>query len=120
MGDNMPKTKIKVTIHNEEENSDFETNAILHENMLKYKENQETTVLWNYDKNSLVRENDELRMNYVFDKNRKTEGIIHIKELEKEIRVPIITKKIERKNNDIEIEFEIDKKDFLYKVEEIK
>lgn len=116
----MPKIKIKVRVKNEEEDSSYETTAILHESILKYMENTETTVLFNYDKKSLSRDNEELRMDYVFDKKRKTEGIIYMKELGKKIRIPIITKKIERKNNDIEIQFEIDKKEFLYIIEEIK
>lgn len=120
MGENMPKLKIKVTVINEEGKSNYETTAILCDNILKYKENKETTVLYNYEKNSLLRENSELRMDYVFDLKRKTEGILQIKELDHTVRVPIHTKKIERNNINIEINFEIEKKDFLYCIEEIK
>ena len=81
-------------------------------------ENNNTTVLYDYKKNSLVRKNEELRMDYLFDVNRKTEGTIEIKEIGKSIVLPIKTTKLERKNNNIEVEFEIDQKNFLYKIEE--
>lgn len=120
MGDSMPKTNIKVTIQNEEENNVITEKAILQDSLLKYKENKDTLVIYNYDKNSLVRENNELRMDYLFDVNRKTEGIIYIKDIGQKLVIKITTKKLIRKNNNIEIHFVIENKKFLYKVEEIK
>ena len=114
----MPKINIQITVNNEEENHTYETTAILQDEVLKYIENNNTTVLYNYKNNSLVRKNEELRMDYLFDVNRKTEGTIEIKEIGKSIVLPIKTKKLERKNNNIEVEFEIDQKNFLYKIEE--
>ena len=116
----MPKLNIKVTVKNEETNESYEIPAILHEDIIKYIEKNDTTVIFDYDSNSLVRENEELRMNYLFDMDRNTEGSIQIKEIGQTILVPIETNKIERKNNDIRIEFHVEGKEFLYQIEEIK
>ncbi len=118
MGDNMPKINILVTIKNDLTDSAYTTTAIKQDSLLKYKEKDNTLVIYDYDKNSLVRENNELRMDYVFDMNKKTDGIITIKEFNKKLSVPIITNKLERKNNNIEIEFKVEDNLFLYKVEE--
>ena len=116
----MPKMKILVTIVNEEENISYETTSILQDNVLKYKENNNTMVFYDYEKNSLVRENAELRMDYSFDVSRKTEGSIEIKELGRKMSIPIETKKLERKNNDIEIKYQVEGMEFLYKIEVIE
>lgn len=116
----MPKINIKVTINNLEENTSYEVPAIITEEIIKYKEPNYTMVTYNFKDNSLFRENDELRMEYYFNSEKKTKGSINIKELNKKIDLEIKTKKIERKNNNIEIEFIIDSNIFLYKIEEIK
>lgn len=116
----MPKIKINVTIKNKEDNQKYDVTSIFQEDILKYKEKNSTKVIFDYKKNILVRENNELRMEYYFDSGKKTKGLIEIKELNKKIEVEIETKKIERKNNDIEILFRIENDDFLYKIEEIK
>ena len=120
MGDNMPKIKMLVTIKNDANDSIYETVAITHDDIISYKEKDGTLVIYNLDTNSLVRENDELRMDYLFDVSKETSGTIKVKEYNKDIYVPLITKKLERKNNDIEVQYNIDDKVFLYKVEEIK
>ena len=116
----MPKIKIIVTIKNEEEDTSYNVNAILQDNILKYQENNHTMVIYNYENNSLVRENEELRMDYLFDVERKTEGTIQVKELGQSIKLKIKTNKLERKNNNIEVNFNIEGKNFLYKIEELK
>ena len=116
----MPKIDIKVTIKNDLEDSSYETSAIIHDGIIAYKEKDDTKVMYSLETNSLVRENDELRMDYLFDMSKKTNGTITIKEYNKDVYVSILTKKIERKNNDIEVHFSIEDKEFLYKVEEIK
>lgn len=113
----MPKLNIKVTVINDEDRQSFITNAIIQDEVLKYKERDNTTVIYDYKNNSLFRENNELRMEYSFNNEK---GNIFIKELNKELNIDIKTKKIERKNNDIEIEYVMEKTNFLYKIEEIK
>ncbi|MBP5678589.1 MAG: hypothetical protein J6X28_02015 [Bacilli bacterium] len=115
----MPKIHIKVTIKNEEEDTSYETQAILQEECLKYKENQETTVQYQYDHNILIRENKELKMEYTFNLLKPTQGTIQIKELGEAVKIPIKTKRLERNNHNIEICFMIEEKEFLYRIEEI-
>lgn len=116
----MSKESIKVTIKNSENNSSFETNAIIRDNIIKYKEDNNTIVKFNYDTNELTRENSELRMNYLFSNENPTTGTIFIKDLNKELELEIKTKRVQIKNNDIEIEFLVEENDFLYKIEVIK
>lgn len=116
----MSKESIKVTIKNSENNSSFETNAIIQENIIKYKEDNNTIVKFNYDTNELTRENSELRMNYLFSNENPTTGTIFIKDLNKELELEIKTKRVQIKNSDIEIEFLVEENDFLYKIEVIK
>lgn len=113
----MPRKKIKVTIKNKEENITYHTSGIIEENHLKYKENKDTTLIYDYEENKLTRENKKLRMDYFFDKKSKTEGTIQVKELGRTITLPIITNKIVRKEEDIEIEYQIEDNIFLWKVE---
>ena len=115
----MPKMNIKVSIHNEMENSHYKVPAIFQEDTMKYKEQDDTIVTYNYRDNILLRENKELRMKYPFDPNRQTTGEIIIKELEKTMKIKIETIKLERKNQNIEIVFKIDENQFLYKIEEV-
>ena len=113
----MPRLNIKVTVINDEETQEFITNAIIQDEILKYKERDNTTVIYDYKNNSLFRENNELRMDYSFNSGK---GNIFIKGLNKKLNIKIKTKKIERKINIIEIEYVIENNNFLYKVEEIK
>lgn len=112
----MSKIKIKVQIKNSNTNNEYETDAILQDEIIKYKEEDNTKVVFNYKENKLTRENNELKMIYSFNDNK---GVITVKELEREIKVEIDTKKIERKDNNIKIIFEIED-EFIYRIEEIK
>lgn len=113
----MSKIRVKITIQNEEVDTSYETTAILEENKIKYVEKNQTLVIYNYEENTLIRENDKLRMQYSFQEGKKTEGQIEIKEYQKTINLPIITKKIEKKDQEIEIKYQVENQDFLYKIE---
>ena len=116
----MSKIKINITIKNPEINISKEVDAILQDEILKYKEEKDTSVKFSYKDNNLVRENNELRMEYLFLENKTTKGNIFIKELNKKINVDIKTKSIKRKSNDIEIVFNVENNKFVYRVEVIK
>ena len=116
----MPKIKIKVSITNEEKENIEEVNAIYQDNIFKYQEDQKTKVILDLDKQILLRENKELKMKYIFQENKETDGIIESKELSKRIKVKIKTKKIERKENDIKITFQVEDQSFLYHIEVLK
>lgn len=116
----MAKESIRVTIKSNENNNSIETKAIIQDNIIKYKEDNNTLVIFNYSSNELIRENSDLQMNYFFSKENPTTGTIFIKDLAKELKLEIKTKKLQRKNNNIEIKFLVEGNDFLYKIEVIK
>mgnify|MGYP007069847129 CR=1 FL=1 len=116
----MSKIKTKITIHNKEINSTFETTAIVTDNKIKYYENENTLVIFDYNKNHLVRKNNELEMEYLFDENQETLGKIKIIELEKKLEIIIKTNKIRRNSWNIRVEFQIENNPFIYEIEEIK
>ena len=115
----MSKINIKVTIQNEENTTTCQTQAILQDNLLKYQEEEDTMVIYDYENNTLLRENSELKMNYSFSRGEKTTGEIIIKELKRRMPIEINTKSIEKEKNNILVEFLIDNQTFIYKVEEI-
>ena len=115
----MAKKDVIITIKSQEENSSYKIKSIIEEDVIKYKEKNNTLVRFDYNKNTLVRENDEMRMDYIFRRNEKTEGTIKVKELSKTITIPIETKKLKRKNYNIEIAFKVADNEFLYKIEEV-
>ena len=116
----MSKIRVKVSIKNDKIKDTYELNAILDNNRIKYKEDNGTTTIIDLDNKELIRENNELRMNYIFKINELTEGYILIKEYNKKIIVNIKTNKLEIDNNNIYIEYEIENNIFIYKLEEIK
>lgn len=116
----MSKVRIKVEIKNSEENNLREVDAIISDSKLKYKEEENTTVVFSYLDKTLVRENNELRMDYTFDLNKETIGRIYIKELNKKLEIKIKTTKLKIENNDIEVSFIVEDNKFNYKVEVIK
>lgn len=116
----MPKCKIRVSILSEEEKNIEEVEAILDEENLKYKEEKGSIVVFNLKENKLVRDNKEFKMKYFFDEKQETDGIIEMKEMLKEIPIKIKTKKIERKDKDIKIDYYIEDNLFTYQIEALK
>jgi hypothetical protein len=115
----MSKIKILTHIKNPEGVIEKKVDAILQDNVLKYKEDDATTTVFSYEKKTLVRDNNELRMEYDFNEE-KTHGEIKIKDLNKKIIVEIETTKMKIDNYNIEIDFKIEENKFTYKVEVIK
>ncbi len=116
----MPKINIKVSISDDTNNDSYEIKSIIQDEIIKYKEKDNTLVKYDLNKNILTRENDNLRMEYVFDKENETEGNIFIKELNNNIKILINTNKLNRINNNIDIEYKIEDNIFNYRIEEIK
>jgi hypothetical protein len=116
----MPKKEISYEIRNKEEKVSSNTIGLLQENILKYKEKDNTIVHFHYNENILERENDDIKLKYRFKVKEKTIGIIHIKDLKKELKVEIITKSINKTNNNIEIHYQIEDNNYCYKLEVIK
>ena len=116
----MPKKEISYEIRNKEEKVSSNTIGILQDNIVKYKEKDNTIVHYHYDENILERENDDIKLKYRFKVKEKTIGIIHIKDLKKDLKVEIITKSINKTNNSIEIHYQIEDNDYYYKLEVIE
>ena len=104
----MPKRSITAKIKNGSDNSIVKTTAIIQDDIIKYKEVDNTIVKYNYSTNELIRENKELRMSYQFIPKKKTTGKVYIKELANSLEVNIKTQKIKRKNYDIEIDLKVE------------
>lgn len=118
----MSKIKIKTQLITPDEKIEYVVNAILDSNkILKYKDNDEnkTTVTFNYEEKVLKRENDNLYLEYEFNKDKVTKGTIVSKELGYELYINIKTKEIIFDKNNIYIEYCIEDKVYKYKIEVI-
>lgn len=116
----MPKLDVLISVKNNDSNIEYKTTAILTEDIIKYKSEDNTTEMFDYTNNKLIRENSELRMNYIFDLNKETKGTVFVKDLNRELEINIKTNKIERNKNDIEIEFVVEDNTIKYHIEVIK
>ena len=63
----MPKLDVLISVKSNDSNLEYKTTAILTEEIIKYKSEDNTTEMFDYTNNKLIRENSELRMNYIFD-----------------------------------------------------
>lgn len=81
---------------------------------LIYFEKSTTKVKFNYQKNTLIRENNDLRLEFAFKKNSTTTGIINIKELQKNLEVDIKTIDIKQTKNSLEIKYLLEAEEYLY------
>ena len=116
----MSKLDVLISVKSNDSNQEYKTTAILTEEIIKYKSEDNTTEMFDYTNNNLTRENSELRMDYVFDLNKETKGTIFVKDLNRNLDVNIKTNKIERNKNDIEIEFVVEDNTIKYHIEVIK
>ena len=67
VGGNMPKLDVLIRVENADTKDEYKTTAILADDIIKYKSNNNTTEVFDYNSYKLTRENDELRMEYEFD-----------------------------------------------------
>ena len=116
----MSKIKIKINIKNNKDNLKYNTTAILRDNKIEYIEDNNTITIYDIEKKQLIRNNNNIKMVYNFDKNKKTEGLITLKDSNIIVTVNITTNKIEIKDHDIKIEYSIEDEVFLYQIKEIK
>lgn len=109
--------KAKVSVINNDENIVYTTICKKSNDMIMYIENDKlrTRTTYNYENNVLRRRNDNYKIEYIFDKNKITEGIIETKE--HKVIVKIETKKMKIENDNIEIEFKVEGQAITYKVE---
>ena len=64
----MPKINLKVSLKSDDKENIINVPGIISDNVLKYKEDENTLVKYNYN-NELIRENDNLLMKYQFVKD---------------------------------------------------
>lgn len=114
----MAKIEVEVTIKNREVNECLRAQAIVQENSIKYLEKDDTKVVFDYNKNKLIRENTTMKMTYYFD--NKTESDILVKDYNRHLKFMIKTNKLKKKDYNLEVDYQIDNDKFLYRIEEIK
>lgn len=115
----MSKIDIEVTIKNSETTDSYKTKAVLRDKVIKYTEPDDTIVIYDYNEDKLVRENDQMKMIYNFSNNLE-DSIILIKDYNRHININLKINRISKNKNNLEIDFEIDKEKFLYRIEELK
>ena len=107
----------KVSVINNNENIIFNTICKKSNDTIMYieKDNLHTRTTYNYEKNVLRRRNDDYKIEYLFDKDKITEGIIETKEHKAIVKIE--TTKIKIENDNIEIEFKVEGQPITYRVE---
>ena len=116
----MSKITIKVTLITPELTDEETYNAIYHpeENSIIYKEKDKTTTKVSLNERRLRRENEELFMDYLFDEEKNTKGIVTVS-LQKTLELNLNTKKINQVNKNIEINYILENDEYKYKLEVI-
>lgn len=117
----MSKINIHTKLKTQEKTYEYVVPAIFREDdsiiIYKEKDDQRTTTTFNYRTKELIRENDSLKMNYLFNKGKNSRGTIYIKELGRKFDLTINTSDIKRNNQNIEITFSVEGQPFNYKIE---
>lgn len=116
----MPKKKLKITIKTKEELLEEEVMGLIQNNKIIYHEQKDTKVEYNLTHHQLKRSNQEMEMNYTFHPSKPTQGLIKIKDLQKEWSVPIQTTKLVEEEGRISIEYEVENHFVKYQIEVIK
>lgn len=116
----MAKINIKVSILQDNNKNVFTTIGHYQEQnkILTYKEKDNTLVTYDYAKNILTRNNQNLLMKYQFIKNKGTIGTILIKALNRYLDIDIYTEKIIIDDKNIEVQYKTED-NFIYKIEVI-
>lgn len=73
-----------------------------------------TNVKFNYENNILIRENDNLLLEYNFIENEPTKGLITIKNLNQTLEIELKATKIKKEKKYIEIEYILENEKYLY------
>lgn len=117
----MSKVNIHTVLKTQEKTYEYNVPAIYKddEKTLIYieQDDQHTKTSFNYRTKELIRENDSLKMNYPFNKDKNSRGTIFIKEFNRSFDLIIKTTKMLRCEKNIEIEFLVEGQPFNYKIE---
>lgn len=112
---------VKVTLISNDNTTVFETKSVINEkdNTIKYVENDELKTIVKLDLKdyTLTRKNKNMRLRYHFDLNEVTKGELEVTGMNTKMFLNIETRRIERKENNVEIEFLVENDKFKYNIE---
>lgn len=110
--------KIKVNLTSTETNEEYYIDATINDNIIEYKEPDNTSSRLDRKENKLIRDNEKLHMEFHFCLNNITNNTIILKDLNYTLDVLIETKKITNELDKYLVEYEIINNDkFIYKIE---
>lgn len=113
--------KLKITLKTADNYIDNEISGIYDEDreVLKYFERDKTSVVLDLKNKTLIRNNNNIYLKYIFGLEKNTSNLLKVKGLNKELEIIIKTNKFNVTNNLIEIIYEIvdSKEQFIYKIE---
>ena len=111
--------KYNVSIKNVDTIDKYKVSVLnnLEEKILKYTEKDGTVTSFNYEKNILRRDNDEMIIEFVFDKDKVTKGKMSIKELKGDLEMDILTKELDVNEDKIKVIYVVNGLTFEYTLE---
>lgn len=119
----MSKIKIQITLKTPEQDYKYIVPAIWQEQeeILTYQEPNEkhAIVKFNFKTNELLRENNMIKICYKFNNKTSTTGTVFLKELKQQVTLKVITKKLHKNVNNIEIDYFLEADFYQYKIEVI-
>lgn len=80
---------------------------------VNYQEKDGTNVLFDKKKKLLIRENQQFLMEFIFEKNIVS---LYMKEERKEVEIPLITREVEIKENNIVIKYKLEEQEYSYEI----
>ena len=112
------KINLKANLVSPDEILNIDTSGIKTSNKVVYKENNITvTILIENNKIEMNRTCNEYKINFVFEKNKKTISKYNVFGMPKEFLLETKTKKLNIKDNKIELEYELEGNNFKYSLE---
>jgi len=111
----MGKINLKAKLISEEENMRIEVSGIKTNNKIIYKENDITVTILIFDnKIEMNRTCNEYKINFVFEKNKKTISTYQVFGMEKIFDLETKTKKLIIKEQELELEYDLGGNNFKY------
>lgn len=114
----MGKINLKAKLISEEETMRIEISGIKMKNKIVYKENNVTVTILIFDnKIEMNRICNEYKINFIFEKNKKTISTYQVFGMEKIFDLETNTKKLNISDNKIELEYDLEYNEFKYLLE---
>lgn len=111
----MGKINLKAKLISDEENLNIETSGIKTSNKIVYKENNITvTILILDNKIEMNRACNEYKINFVFEKDKKTISRYNVFGMPKEFLLETKTNKLIIKDNEIDLNYNLEGNNFKY------